>query len=757
MEEKKSIDDILLCLLKTHLFSEFDISGLEKRVENISYLNLPKGYVLVEEGASSDHLYVVVKGTLTVSINKGGDSIVVKEIGPNEIIGEVALLLKEKRTATVRTKEPSEVLRINYYTFREMLRTNPKVYAKVRELALNRLKVNQFDHYLARFFGIKTLEGIETIEKDVKWMELRKGEILFNAGDPSDMAYIIIQGRLSLEKIAYSGEKKRIADKTIGDIVGELEAIADIKRSCSAIAVRDTTLVAIPAKIYTQIQLDNPAYTPTMLKELFGKFKREVIEFSHQLPPKRTIMIIPNETDVPHREFASKLASELLRTNFSPLIIDTELLREELNFNDQTELTENSAEMIIFLNYLSKMEKEHNIIILVGNSKVDNWSSVCTKICDEIVWVAEANRNPEKQQFERDFIKQITPPIQPQRLILLHDPATTSPANTNLWLKDRNLIAHHHVRWGNNQTDVARVGRFLTNRAIGVVFSGGGARALAHLGVIKALEETKIPVDYVAGTNIGALIGSFLAQELSFQKSYNTTVELLKKFIVEITFPTISLFSGRNIKKSLDLTFKNIYIEDFWIPYFALSANVTRASSIQHNCGLLADALLASNSIPGLVPPFVLDGDLLVDGAVLNSFPIDLMREKLQGGFILGSEVNPTIDLENNYYANYNIPLKDLLFTKMSKNKDYRLPDIAHIIYRSMTLNSISHRDPLFEKFPPDVLLKHQLAQFDPMNFDNLDEILARGYECAINRFTSLSLDEKNRLLTGSNFETRSV
>ena len=113
--------------------------------------------------------------------------------------------------------------------------------------------------------------------------------------------------------------------------------------------------------------------------------------------------------------------------------------------------------------------------------------------------------------------------------------------------------------------DLRRIGRHVSGRSVGVVFGGGGARGLAHIGVLRALAELDIPVDSVGGSSMGAIIGGQHAMGWSWERIYEHNRQAWGEHRVrfEISLPTVSLFSGRRSKRMYDAAFGELDIEDF--------------------------------------------------------------------------------------------------------------------------------------------------------------------------------------------------
>src|SRR5262245_20468598 len=170
-------------------------------------------------------------------------------------------------------------------------------------------------------------------------------------------------------------------------------------------------------------------------------------------------------------------------------------------------------------------------------------------------------------------------------------------------------------------------------RGVSLVLSGGGARSFAHIGVLRALEEARIPIAQVGGTSGGALIAAQVALGWDAEKIRQT----MRRYFVErgsqldYVLPVVSLADGKHLRRMLEEIFGERRIEDLPRRFFCVSCNLNRAELVVHEAGLLRKAVSASNSVPGLLPPVAAEGELLVDGGILNNLPVDVMRRYAPG------------------------------------------------------------------------------------------------------------------------------
>jgi NTE family protein len=286
-------------------------------------------------------------------------------------------------------------------------------------------------------------------------------------------------------------------------------------------------------------------------------------------------------------------------------------------------------------------------------------------------------------------------------------------------------------------TDLARVARLLTGRGVGLVLSGGGARGFAHIGIVKALREGGIPIDLVGGTSMGAILGAGVAQLWSVEelKERFHAAFVRGKPLRDYTLPFVSLVSGRKVSRLLRRDCGDMDIEDLPLTFFCVSSNLTTGHITGHRRGRLWLWLRASVAIPGVLPPVVHKGEVLVDGGTMNNLPVDAMRE-LGRGPIIGVDVGAdrafTTDSEE---IDVPLPWQLMSWLRVRRHR----PNIFQILWRAGMVNSnavtAAHREKT------DLLLQPPLAQIDMLNWSGFDRAIASGYEYALQRLEKLPAD----------------
>jgi len=179
---------------------------------------------------------------------------------------------------------------------------------------------------------------------------------------------------------------------------------------------------------------------------------------------------------------------------------------------------------------------------------------------------------------------------------------------------------------------VRRIAREVGDVRIGLALSGGAAFGLAQIGVIKVLEEEDIPIDAITGSSIGALIGALWACGLNSDDLKKIVAELdTKKKVLDLLFephfPRFSFSKGRRLRQFLDKHIGKRTFQDTRFPLKIVTCNLTRRRESIYDTGSIVDAVMASIAIPGLFTPVKTDGDLVVDGGIINPIPISVLTK----------------------------------------------------------------------------------------------------------------------------------
>ncbi|MBI1863054.1 patatin-like phospholipase family protein [Candidatus Microgenomates bacterium] len=163
---------------------------------------------------------------------------------------------------------------------------------------------------------------------------------------------------------------------------------------------------------------------------------------------------------------------------------------------------------------------------------------------------------------------------------------------------------------------------------IGLALGSGSAKGLAHLGVLRVLEQHSIPIDYIAGSSIGAVIGAYYAQNPTINALEELVYKLSERNLTSVLDLSIKggLIKGNKIETLLRETLKTDSFDSLQIPFAAVATDLTNADSVSFTRGDLIKALRASSAIPGFLRSIEYDGRFLADGGLSNPVPVDVVR-----------------------------------------------------------------------------------------------------------------------------------
>jgi NTE family protein len=326
-------------------------------------------------------------------------------------------------------------------------------------------------------------------------------------------------------------------------------------------------------------------------------------------------------------------------------------------------------------------------------------------------------------------------PLQVQQLtdlILLHPAGQGAPSGSEAWVDSLRPARLFHLRDGHDG-DADRLARVLTGQSVGLVLSGGGARAYAHVGAVKALRERGVPIDFVGGVSMGAIVGAGLAMgwddaelEMRIRKAFVDSSPL-----DDIAFPMIALTHGDKVRERLTEHFGDRRIGDLWLPFFCLSANLTTGAYQLHRTGLVREALRASISLPGVLPPVTIDNNVLVDGAVLKNFPADLMRA-IQLGPIVGIDVGRGRSIEAE-----DVAPPPSLWRWLISGDWRRGPPIVSVLIRSATVRAGA--EMIVSHAATDVLVQPDVDEIEIRDWKAFDRAVEIGYRATLEALDGLS------------------
>jgi predicted acylesterase/phospholipase RssA len=291
-----------------------------------------------------------------------------------------------------------------------------------------------------------------------------------------------------------------------------------------------------------------------------------------------------------------------------------------------------------------------------------------------------------------------------------------------------------HV-WLYSSHDFERLARVVANKATGLVLGGGGARGFAHIGVVRALKEANVPIDFVGGTSIGAVIAAELAMDWDPQRMLETNRDVFKKHPLhgDYTMPVVSAAPHKAVRLFEQL-FGDNRIEDQWRNYFSVACNLTRGESVIQRAGRFHDAVEASSALPVVNSPVFDHGDVIVDGALINNLPADIMKS-LCGGPVIAVDVSPRRDLRGNTESKAGARIvRGASHAAASAAATGGLPSVYSIVMRTVMLNTVISAESMRKHI--DLYLRPPVEHIEMFDWMAIDEAAESGYRYAVEQLS---------------------
>ncbi|KAF8640732.1 hypothetical protein AX17_000383 [Amanita inopinata Kibby_2008] len=639
------------------------------------------------------------------------------------------------------------------------------------------------------------------IDASLDWMQVNAGQVLWRPNDISDSFYIVINGRLRAITETENGGVNIEGEYGQGDTVGELDVITSCPRRNTVHAIRDTELVRMPQTLFNAISARNPQTTAQLLKMIASRVRDEVdssstsqgrtpaSELGRNNTNLKTVAVLPVTRNVPVYEFARKLQSALEGIGASTAFLNQASISSHLGRHAFTRMGKLKS-----AGWLADQEQRYRLVLYVADSPVNSsWTQTCVRQADCVMIVGMGD-DPSLGEYERLLLSMKT--TARKELILLHPDRSVIPGSTREWLKNRSWVHQHiHVelpglvlpiskstsvhkdpdavtalknlkdkvqsgiqkyRGGTtdprpqrppHMNDFSRLARRICGKSIGLVLGGGGARGIAHLGLIRALEERGIPIDHVAGTSIGALIGGLYAREGDLisasgrAKQFSGRMGNIWRILSDVTYPLVAYTTGHEFNRSIYKAFYDLHIEDMWLPYFCNTTNIISSQMEVHQTGYAWRFIRASMSLVGLLPPLCDNGKLLVDGGYLDNLPVSTMFS-MGASTVFASDVG---SIDDNSPRNFGDTISGwwLLVNRWNPFSNARhVPAITEIQSRLAYVSSVRTLEEV-KVAKGCMYIPMPVQEYGTLQFGKYEEIRKKGYLAAIEVLEKLSEEDR--------------
>jgi NTE family protein len=496
-------------------------------------------------------------------------------------------------------------------------------------------------------------EQLEALARQLTERRVLAGEWILRQGDAATSMFIIRRGHA---EIVNEGPPERVIRVLRrGAVLGELALLAGGTRSASARARQDTELLELERSAFEQLILEAPSFSLGLIRSLGTQLAETRAEERRATPP-RSVAVLGLDGAAPVAEVADGIAAGLRNHGSVALLREGEL------------------------STIEQAERDTDRVVLCAGPADDDggeWTELCLAEADLVLAVTTGAPSPT--WMRRHLM------LTGCELLVL-GPRLADGALESFQPRQLQVVADPSDR----REALAATSRRFAGHSVGVVLSGGGARALAHLGVLEELDAAGIKFDRVAGVSMGSLIAAGAAARWTNEQLY----EAFQRAFVDsnptndFAPPAYSLIRGRKTRQLIADAFGDRLIEELPRRFFSLSADLITHETVLHRTGRIFDAVYPSLAIPGVFPPVARpDGRLLVDGGVLDNLPVATMARQGEGP-VIGVDVGG----KRGDFSKQHPPLIARMLTPLRRaltGSEAEIPRLQETIMRSVTVGGV--------------------------------------------------------------------
>ncbi|KAG6597920.1 patatin like protein [Phytophthora cinnamomi] len=636
------------------------------------------------------------------------------------------------------------------------------------------------------------------------WLHLHSGESLFDRGDLCDSVFTVISGRLRAVQVhCYRGKEVETTNELVrGATLGAMDMLGAGASNSSVFAIRDSQISQMSRNVFDYVVSKYPTVLVHFTKNLARRLPTPRVDSlkadasgvkarsnyllslgsgptttdgqkSGSNLPIGTVAVISLTKMAKIKTFCSHLEMSLKTL----ATVETVSSQKAKAFLGDQWISNSCVARANLTAWMGDIESSNELVIYEADPQLTAWTKLCIRQADHVLllcsdahpqqafvsdmisiledawdkrdaeinvvrvrendWTLTALEAAAKQEatgssrsyaLKKKLRLQMDSPLLP-RFIL--------PMEKYEWISGFHNV---QVPFEDHRSDFMRLSRRITGNAVGLVLGGGGARGLAHIGVLRALQECGIHVDVVGGTSIGAFIGGIYALHPNHLNLVESKVKQLSaglssifEKLRDLTLPISSFFNGTRFNKSIRAHFYDLSIEDLMLNYFCVSTDIAKSRMSVHRSGPAWKYVRASMSLQGYFPPISENGSLLLDGGYMNNLPADIMKE--EGGIKYIFAVDVGSESRTDFY-DYGSALSGwwLLWNKLNPfAKTVAVPSMGDVSAALAYVSSEQHKDRIREECI-DLYLRPPVKDYGTLEFNKMEEIIEVGYNYALPR-----------------------
>jgi predicted acylesterase/phospholipase RssA/CRP-like cAMP-binding protein len=523
-------------------------------------------------------------------------------------------------------------------------------------------------------FSLLTAEEQALVERYSRLVGFKRGDVVYEEGTPPEAFYLIISGRFRLFSRAHANEKENtILFFYRGEHFGETSLLTGSVHSATVEAKTDAVVLKIVADDFQKLLREIPSFALHLSRSLgrhltrgelgYSRHRREVriasvycsemsramtrflvdfVSALHSVTQRRILMLDLSGqlyTQLPQDLMGLKLNRlDLATVKITSEGDATETIAKSPHGFDLLSLSQNSSlisEDQRFASLLTCLSYQYDYLVLCLPSRETPVAIKALNYSDRIYLWAE-NR---AEAFS--FVAQKTAELcrdfgfnkNEMRIIMPHGERLPEPDIVDevvpVEIQMFSMLPSLQYQRYRYERMINYLAKEWSEKLVGLVLGSGAAYGLAHIGVLRVLEQEKIPIDIISGSSIGALMGAFWATGLDSYEIEKIARQLGKKNAFfkllgfgDLSAPHMGFFKGNQVMRFLEPYFKKMTFQDLKIPLKVTAANLLTSEEVIFDSGNLMNAIRASISIPGFFRPFPHRGSFLLDGGIIDPLPI---------------------------------------------------------------------------------------------------------------------------------------
>ncbi len=545
-----------------------------------------------------------------------------------------------------------------------------------------------------RFFQSLDPEALADVVDKSRWYSVAGGAPLFLTEEPSNDLHFVISGRLIVVSTGSEGDEV-VGYIRAGEPVGEMSMLSGEAHSASVFALRDTEILTLARADVEHIIHEHGEFAGALARVVLSRARHPAASFQQSAPRIFALVATSPSIDINARaaDLAKRIARYGVKTHWMPV---------------QSDAPDSAT--------FDHMEEDHDVVLIAARVDGGPWYRFVIRHADRFLVFARRDAKPPRPFPMTTEAGERARKFRLVDLVMLHEGIPSCPIAE--WA---DAVSASRILNCRGEGCIERIARIIAGKSVGVVFSGGGARAYAHIGAVTALREAGVPIDFVSGASMGAIIAACVAVGWSNDEIETRIRDAFVKSspLGDLVMPVVALTKGQRVEERLAKHFGDRLIEDLALPFFCVSSDVAAGEARVHRRGALARALRASIALPGILPP-VIDGDaLLVDGAVINNFPTDVMAATHRG-LTIGVDVarRGVIDIEA-----FRDPPGFLSWVARHGVKE--APPIVSLLMRTAT----ARHERILKIHPADIMVSPKVEGVELRDWDEYEEAVSDGYK----------------------------